>query len=176
MEDLKDIIDSISDELDPVSMSLKAVISKLKKRNKLIKIADFTEVGWTVVAEYQREPIGSNSDDCKRIRQAEKKALKKKNTENSKSGAFKPSSTLRNPRIGQQLQNANFKHDYSPTSSSSRQYPFQCKCNSYPQHPNASQSWKPSCETEAEDYSFGCGEQGHWRWTCQKRKQSYRRR
>ena len=38
MEDLQDIIDNISDEQDPVSMSLKAVISKLEKRNKLIKI------------------------------------------------------------------------------------------------------------------------------------------
>ena len=40
MEDLQDIIDNISDEQDPVSTSLKAVISKLKKRNKLIKIVD----------------------------------------------------------------------------------------------------------------------------------------
>ena len=42
MEDLQDIIDNISDEQDPVSTSLKAVISKLKKRNKLTKIADST--------------------------------------------------------------------------------------------------------------------------------------
>ena len=106
MEDLQDIIDNISDEQDPVSTSLKAVISKLKKRNKLIKIVDSTEGGWAVVAEYEKESIGSNSDDCKRIRQAETRALKKKNTEKSKSSAFKPSSTLRNPRIGQQFRNA----------------------------------------------------------------------
>ena len=37
MED-QDIIDNISDEQDPGSVSLKAVISKLEKRNKLIKI------------------------------------------------------------------------------------------------------------------------------------------
>ena len=80
MEDLQDIIDSISDEQDPVSTSLKAVISKLKKRNKLIKIADSTERGWAVVVEYEKEPIGSDSDDCKRIRQAETRALKCKNT------------------------------------------------------------------------------------------------
>ena len=35
MEDLQGIIDNISDEQDPLSMSLKEVISKLKKRNKL---------------------------------------------------------------------------------------------------------------------------------------------
>ena len=169
MEDLQDIIDNISDEQDPVSTSLKAVISKLKKRNKLIKIADSTEGGWAVVAEYEKETIGSDSDDCKRIRQAETRALKKKNTEKSKSSAFKPSSTLRNPRIGQQFWNADFKHDNSTTSSSSRQYPFQYRPNSYPEHPNSSKSWRPWHETETVDYRFGCGEQGHWRWTCPKR-------
>ena len=88
----------------------------------LIKIADSTEVGWAVVAEYEKEPIGSDSDDCNRTRPAETRALKKNNTEKSKSSAFKPSSTLRNPQIGQQFRNVNFKHEYSPTSISSRQY------------------------------------------------------
>ena len=67
MEDLQDIIDNISDEQDPVPTSLKAVISKLKKRNKLIKIADSTEGGWAIVTDYEKEPIGSDSDDFKRI-------------------------------------------------------------------------------------------------------------
>ena len=88
MEDIQDIIDNISNEQDPVSTSLKAVISKLKKRNKLIKIVDSTEGGWAVVAEYEKESIGSNSDDCKRIRQAETRALKKKNTEKIKIKLF----------------------------------------------------------------------------------------
>ena len=83
-------------------------------------------------SRYEKEPIGSDSDDCKRIQQTETRAPKKKNTENSTSGAFKPSSTLQNSRIEQQFRNADFKPDYS----SSRQYPFQYRSNSYPQHPN----------------------------------------
>ena len=173
-ENLQD--NNISDEQDWTSTTLKAVISKLKKRNKLIKIVDSTEGGWAVLAKYEKEPIGSDSDDCKRIRQAETRALKRKNTEKVKSGAFKPSSTLRNQQIGQQFRNADFKHDYSPTSSTSRQYPFQYRSNSYPQHPNSIQSWKPWRETETTDYCFECGEQRHWRWTCPERKQSYYRR
>ena len=35
MEDLQDINDNISDEQDPVSTSLKVIISKMKTRNKL---------------------------------------------------------------------------------------------------------------------------------------------
>ena len=88
MENLQDIIDNILDEQDPVSTSLKAVISELKKGNKFIKIAGSTERGWAVVAEYEKEPIGSHSDDCKRIRQAETRALKKKNTEKIKIKLF----------------------------------------------------------------------------------------
>ena len=96
MEDLQDIINNISDEQDPDSTSLRAVTYKLKKRNKLIKIVDSRERCWAVVAEYEKEPVGSNSGDCNRIRQAETRAAKKKNTEKSKSGTFKPSSTLWN--------------------------------------------------------------------------------
>ena len=53
-------------------------------RNKLINIADSIEGGWAVVAEYKKEPIVCDSNDCKRIRQAESRALKKKNTKKSK--------------------------------------------------------------------------------------------
>ena len=120
-------------------MSLKTVIYNLKKRNKLIKIADSIEGGWAVVVEYEKVPIESDSNDCKRIRQAETRALKEKNTEKSKPGAFKPLSSLWNPWLGQQFLNVDFKHDYSPTSSSGRQYPFQYRSSSYPQHLNSSQ-------------------------------------
>ena len=81
-----------------------------------------TEEDWAVVAEYEKEPVGSDSDDCKRIRHTETRALTKNDTEKSKSSAFKPSPTLRNPQIGQQFRNVDFKHEYSLTSISSRQY------------------------------------------------------
>ena len=62
---------------------------------------DSTEVDWAVVAEYEKTPSRSHLlDYFKKIPQAETRTLKKKNTEKSKSGAFKPSSTIRNPRIG----------------------------------------------------------------------------
>lgn len=51
MEDLQDISDNISDEQEPVSTLLKAVIFKMKKRNRLLKIAYSTKGGRAVVAE-----------------------------------------------------------------------------------------------------------------------------
>ena len=41
---------------------------KLKHRNKLIKMANRSPLGRDIVAEYEADPITSNSDDGKRIR------------------------------------------------------------------------------------------------------------
>ena len=42
--------------------------AKLKRRNKLIKIADRSALGWDTVAEYAIDPIASYSNDGKKIR------------------------------------------------------------------------------------------------------------
>ena len=88
MEDIQDIMDNISGEQESISEWLKEIITKIKKRNKLIKTADSYGGGWAVVKEYEKKQIGSDSDDCEKIWQPETKALKK-----SKSFTFKSSST-----------------------------------------------------------------------------------
>ena len=56
----------------------------IANRQKLIKIADRSEYGWGVVAEYEADDLASGSEDEKRLekaeRAAEKKALKKRKT------------------------------------------------------------------------------------------------
>lgn len=52
MGDLQDIINNISKELEPISVSLKAIITKIKKRKNLIKIADSSKGRWIVVKKY----------------------------------------------------------------------------------------------------------------------------
>ena len=44
--------------------------AKLKRRNKLIKMADRSVLCWDIVTEYEADPIASDSDDGKNIRQA----------------------------------------------------------------------------------------------------------
>ena len=42
----------------------------IKKRQKLIKLADRSKDGWLVVQEYESDELASNSEDEKKIRKA----------------------------------------------------------------------------------------------------------
>ena len=57
--------------------------AKLKRRNKLIKMADRSVRGWGTVAEYEADPIASDSDDGKNIRQGENRTLTKRKSKKS---------------------------------------------------------------------------------------------
>ncbi|VDI24017.1 Hypothetical predicted protein [Mytilus galloprovincialis] len=57
-----------------VSRIIIDLIDKVKGRNKLIHIADTSAGGWATVREYEANVIASDSEDEKKIRQAETRA------------------------------------------------------------------------------------------------------
>ena len=63
--------------------------AKLKRQNKLIKMADRSALGWDTVAEYKADPIASDSDDGEKIRQAENRAFTKQKSKKSNKPTFR---------------------------------------------------------------------------------------
>ena len=61
-----------------VSKNLKNCLEMIRKRNKLIRLADKSEAGWAIVKEYQTDELASDTDDDRKIKRAEKAALEKK--------------------------------------------------------------------------------------------------
>ena len=52
-------------------------LALIEDRQKLIKLADRSDTGWLMVAEYQEDELAEDSDDEKRIEKAEKRAERK---------------------------------------------------------------------------------------------------
>ena len=87
--ELKAELDTILESIETESESIEPNLSQIKKlsqegrqrirkRQKLIKIADKSKDGWQVVAEYESDELASGSEDEKRLKKAREAASRKR--------------------------------------------------------------------------------------------------
>lgn len=77
-------------KLDYIQELVEEGREKIKQRNKLIKLADSSECGWDTVAQYESNPIASDSEDESKIIKAENRALRKRKQKSGSSGGSRP--------------------------------------------------------------------------------------
>ena len=97
MEELKR---SAKKSSSKVAKGITATIEKVRKRNKLIKMADSSKAGWRIVEEYLTDDIASDANDQRKIKKAEKAALKKMKEEKQKKKSASTSKSRKTYREG----------------------------------------------------------------------------
>ena len=154
-----DILSDIEEVLSTVSGGRKShlekqladIAHKIKKRNKLLVMADRSEQGWDAVKEYLTDDVASDSDDARKMKQAEKRAAEKK----KKKEKAKPYDRY---------------HSASKASSSRSSGVFSGQRYNEPPWGKGEGYWKRSSEkTRGEERCFGCGKRGHYRNQCTER-------
>ena len=77
-------------DVDKAAEKLEVLRKSLRHPQKIIKLADKSKAGWLAVKQYEAEELASDSDDEKRIRKVQERALKKNQNALEKSIKFKP--------------------------------------------------------------------------------------
>ena len=159
-DDIEDILDDQNLKESTVE-ALNVIVSKISKRNKMIKIADCSPSGWATIAKYKDEPFDSDSEASKKIRQAENRALAKNKNKSPFTSSSKPDRTRR-----PQFQNDSFQHGCNPPAPPFPFFfpPFK------PENPPFTQSQDKNSQTNG--YLLWCGQTGHWRSRCLKTNQN----
>ena len=139
-----------NNKADSVKPILEEALKEVKKRNKLTKLADKSEAGWLAVDEYLADDLARDSDDDKKIRKAQARAMAKKKKVHSK------------PRSKPYQRNKAVASPSNPAGSSTSSGLF--RPIRYGYNTNFSRSYTTG--PRPSDFCFACGKTGHWRRNC----------
>ena len=125
-----------------VQEHLQKAKSDLEKRFKLIGFADKSPAGWAAAEEYESDELAENSEDEKKLRAAERRALTKIKQKSSK------------PRVSR-FSNAPKPRDFQAiqvlgSSASATSLPSA--------HSNFRQSFRPARQVQPSDVCFNCNQ------------------
>ena len=130
--------------LAEVETDLKSLKEKVAKRNKLIRFADKSPARWTAVDEYESDELAENSEDEKKLRTAERRALSKLKCQAGQPKAAKATATF-----------TRSTPDFGPPRDMRTPMVHQPPFRSF------HRSFRPYGRLSS-DKCFSCGVVGHW--------------